>query len=705
MSIGQPISRLDGPLKVTGRAKYTADIHVDGILYAVLVPSSVPNGTIAAIDATEAENAAGVVGVFTHLNTPKFAEVTNPPAGQTVLPLQGDRIFYEGQPVALVVGNTLEETTEAARLVRVTYRPDAFATDFLTGLGRAEARPLFGMPPDASVGDFDAALAGANVKVEGVYSTADRHHNTMEPSAILAVWRDDRLELYDAVQGVVDTRNTMAHVLQLDPARIRVRSEFVGGGFGCKGFLWPHEILAAMAARELSRPVRLALTRAQTFTSHGYQPASRQTVMLTARSDGTLTGIRHDSVLAGSFAGDHVEPSGWGTLALYASPAIQTTHRVVRVDRGNPTPMRAPLEGVGLVAVEIAMDELAYELGMDPLDLRLKNYAEVDPADGKPFSSKKLRECYAEGATRFGWSGRSTEPRSMRDGRDLIGYGMATALFRTFRSPAKVRIGISRAGQVLIETSTQEIGTGVYTIFPQIAADMLGIPVERVSLVLGDTDLPESPMNAGSRATLSTGSAVQDAARNLKHKLAAAGADTPAGYPAALARLGVEKLSADGEWTPGEATHAMYSFGAIFAEVRVDEDIPVPRVRRVVGVYNAGKIINPKTARSQMTGGVIWGIGQALLEKSEMDHQHGRFMSKNLAGYLVPVNADVPAIDVSFVDDFDEKVGPLGARGIGELGAIGVGAAIANAVFHATGVRVREVPIRLEHLMVEGGMR
>jgi xanthine dehydrogenase YagR molybdenum-binding subunit len=373
---------------------------------------------------------------------------------------------------------------------------------------------------------------------------------------------------------------------------------------------------------------------------------------------------------------------------------------VVRLNRGNPTPMRAPLEGVGLVAVEIAMDELAYELGIDPLELRLRNYTEIDPAEGKPFSSKKLRECYAEGARRFGWSNRTAEPRSMRDGRNLIGQGMATALFGVFRSPAKVRIGIDRSGQVLIETSTQEIGTGVYTIFPQIAADVLQMPVERVSLSLGDTNLPESPMNAGSRATLSTGSAVQDAAAKLKAKLAEAGAATPDGYAKAVARQGIDRIEAEGEWTPpSETTHAMYSFGAVFAEVGVDEDIPIPRVRRVVGVYNAGRIINPKTARSQMTGGVIWGIGQALLEKSEMDQQHGRFLSKNLAGYLVPVNADVPEIDVSFVDDFDEHVGPLGARGIGELGAIGVGAAIANAVFHATGIRVREVPIRPEHLL------
>jgi xanthine dehydrogenase YagR molybdenum-binding subunit len=700
MSIGQAISRLDGPRKVTGRAKYTADVEVEGALHAVLVPSTVPSGTIAAIDAAPAVDAPGVVRVFTHLNTPKLAEMTNPPAGQTVMPLQGDRVFYEGQPVALVVADTLERATEAARRVRVTYRTEQFATDFLAGLDKAEARPLFGLPPDSNLGDIEAALSGTNVKVENTYGTADRHHNPMEPAAVTALWQNGRLEVYDAVQGVADTRNALAVALQMEPRNIRVRSDFVGGGFGCKGWLWPHEVLAAMAARELSRPVKLVLTRAQSYTSHGYQPASRQTVTLAARADGTLTGIRHQSVLAGSLSGDHVEPTGWGTPVLYACPATQATHRVVRLNRGNPTPMRAPLEGVGLVAVEIAMDELAYELGIDPLELRLRNYTEIDPAEGKPFSSKKLRECYAEGARRFGWSNRTAEPRSMRDGRNLIGQGMATALFGVFRSPAKVRIGIDRSGQVLIETSTQEIGTGVYTIFPQIAADVLQMPVERVSLSLGDTNLPESPMNAGSRATLSTGSAVQDAAAKLKAKLAEAGAATPDGYAKAVARQGIDRIEAEGEWTPpSETTHAMYSFGAVFAEVGVDEDIPIPRVRRVVGVYNAGRIINPKTARSQMTGGVIWGIGQALLEKSEMDQQHGRFLSKNLAGYLVPVNADVPEIDVSFVDDFDEHVGPLGARGIGELGAIGVGAAIANAVFHATGIRVREVPIRPEHLL------
>ena len=521
----------------------------------------------------------------------------------------------------------------------------------------------------------------------------------MEPSATLAVWHDDRLTLYDSVQGVVAARALIAQALQLDPAKVRVVNEYVGGGFGCKGWVWPHQLLAAMAARALGRPVKLVESRAQAYTDHGYQPASRQTVALAARADGTITGIRHDSILAGSFAGQHVEPAGWGTHAIYASPAIATTHRLVRVDRGNPTPMRAPLEGVGLVAVETAMDELAYKVAVDPLALRLKNYAEVDPFDGRPFSSKKLRECYLEGAKRFGWSARKPMPRSMRDGHDLIGYGMATALMQTFRQPAKARITIDRSGRVTVASSTQEIGTGVRTIMPQIAAEVLGVAVDTVSLSLGDTDLPPAPMTAGSTSTLSVGSAVHDAATRLKRQLDGAGNR----HDEALAKLGVETLSADGEYAPDEAKTAMYAFGAVFAEVRVDEEIPIPRVSRLVGVYSAGRIINPKTARSQITGGMIWGIGQALLEKSEMDHRLGRFLSKNLAGYLVPVNADVPDIDASFVEEHDPIASPIGARGIGELAATGIGPAIANAVFHATGVRVRELPIRPEMLMEEIG--
>jgi xanthine dehydrogenase YagR molybdenum-binding subunit len=363
--------------------------------------------------------------------------------------------------------------------------------------------------------------------------------------------------------------------------------------------------------------------------------------------------------------------------------------------------MRSPYGGVGLVSVEIAMDELAEKLGIDPLELRHRNYAEVDPAGGRPFSSKKLRECYEEGARRFGWSRRMASPGSMRAGRDLVGYGMATAVLRAFRFPAAARVGIDRAGRVLVETGTHDVGQGLSTILRQIAAEALRVPVERVDLSIADTALPVTTFTGGSSSAMSAGSAVKVAAEALRHRLSEAGANDPDGYAGVLAALGVDRLSAEGEWSPANDPSApsIFSFGAVFVEVRVDPDLPIPRVSRVVGVYNAGRVLNPRTARSQLTGGIIWGIGQALLEQSEVDAHLGRFLSKNLTGYLVPVNSDVPDIDASFVDDFDPHASPLGARGIGELGAIGVGAAIANAVSNATGVRVRQLPVRPEHLL------
>ena len=702
MSIGQAISRLDGPAKVAGAARYSADTPVPNAAYAVIVPATRPKARITGFDLAAASAAPGVLGIFTHQNTPKFGKVTVPLAGETVLPLQDDRVHYEGQAVALVVADSLERAGEAARLVQVFFSDEPFEADFLAALDRAEmAQEFFGIPLNRTKGDVAAAWSQADVRVEATYHTADRHHGAMEPGATLAIWQDGQLLVHDATQGVMDARTCLAQALHLDPATIRVKCEFIGGGFGGKGWGWPYQILAAMAARELGRAVKLVLTRAQSFTAHGYQAATRQAVALSARADGTLTGMRHDTVAAGAFVGEHIEAAGWDSHPLYAWPAFSTTHRLVRLDRGSPAAMRSPFGGVGLVAVEIAMDELAYKLGMDPLELRLKNYADFDPSDGLPFSSKKLRECYEEGARRFGWSKRLYAPRSMRDGRDLVGYGMATALLRMFRFPSHARVSIDRAGQVLVETSTQDVGQGVSTILPQIAADVLGVPFESVALALGDTVLPVAPFTGGSSATMSVGSAVQDAATKLRDRLVEAGANGPEGYPGALAARDIEVLSADGAWSPdeGEPSAALFSFGAIFAEVRVDIDIPIPRVSRVVGVYSAGKILNPKTARSQMTGGIIWGIGQALLERSDTDPGLGRFLSKNLSGYLVPVNADVPEIDASFVEEFDPHASPLGARGIGELGALGVGPAIASAVFHATGVRVREVPIRPEDLL------
>lgn len=711
--IGKPISRIEGVDKVTGRARFAADTPIAGVLHAVIVPSRRAHARIVGIESLRAERSVGVVSVYTHLNAPRFVAVSGPPFGHELLPLQGASVMYDGQPVALVVADTLENAFAAAGLVDVTYEDLPFTTDFarerdaaLAEVAASTHDRLTGEADhpkwerDTHTGDVVTALSSAAVKVEATYHTADRHHNPIEPSATLAVWKRGNLTLYDTVQGVTDAKRGIAKALGLPPERVRVRSAFVGGGFGCKGWVWPHQLLAAMAARHLRAPVKLCLTRANTYTAHGYQGTSTQRIALGATQDGRLTGIRHDSALAASFVGHHIEGAGLGTRSLYACASISTTHRAVRLHRGDPTPMRAPLEGVGLVALECAMDELAYELDMDPLALRLANHADVEPSSGRPFSSKMLRECYARGAEKFRWSERDPKPRSMRDGRELVGCGMATAFFAAFRSKAQARVSIDRNSRVLVETGTQEIGTGSRTILPQIAADVLGVPVENVQLAWGDTTLPAAPMTAGSMSCGSVGSAVHDAALKLRARLTEGGANDAAAYAATLSRLGVERLAVDGEFAPAPGpAQAMFSFGAVFAEVRVDEFIPIPRVSRIVAVYDAGRIINPKTARGQMIGGLTWGIGQALLESSEMDQRMGRFLSKNLSGYLIPCNADVGQIDVSFVDAPDLLVNPLGARGIGELGAIGVGAAIANATFHATGVRVRRFPIRPEDLL------
>jgi xanthine dehydrogenase YagR molybdenum-binding subunit len=620
------------------------------------------------------------------------------------LPLQDDRVWYEGQHIGIVVAESLEQAQYAARLVQIDYAVEPAEVDFHRRLDAAIAVDSWA-PADGLVGDVEAGLAAADVRVEATYTTANRHHNPMELSGTIAEWHaDGTLTLYDATQHVWGVRAVLADVFGLRPEAVRVRNDFVGGGFGAKGYIWPHPILAAMAARSVGRPVKLSLTRAQAYTSHGYQPATVQTITLGATTDGHLTALRHASVSPTAETDDHVELAGVGSHSLYACPAIETHHRVVRVNTIVPTPMRAPHEGPGLVGLEIAMDELAYALRIDPLELRLRNYAERDPTHGLPFSSKKLRECYLEGAERFGWARRSPEPGSMRDGHDLIGWGLASVLMSTFRMPANARVTIDRRGDVVIEAGCQEIGTGAYTIMPQIAADALGgIDPERVQLRLGDTTLPETGGTFGSSTTLSVGSAVHDAATKLRSRLLALAEDDvppdPDRYGEILERVGLEQLAAEGAWSPEHERYSMHSFGAIFVEVGVDRDLRLPRLRRAVGVYSAGRIINPTTARSQMTGGIIWGLGQALLEASEVDRNLGRFVSKNLAGYLVPVNADVPDLDVHFVDEVDAHASAIGARGIGELGAVGVGAAIANAVFHATGIRVRDLPIRPEALL------
>jgi xanthine dehydrogenase YagR molybdenum-binding subunit len=708
-AIGTPMSRPEGPLKVTGRATYAADTPVADVLYAVLVPATIASGRIRRIEAPPAGKAPGVVAVLTHRDLPRFGKVATPPVGQSFLPMQGDVVHYEGQPVAIVVSRTLEEAEQAARLVTVTYEA---APHVMAGHGEITKPGGWFFPPDLRKGDVEAGLATADVTVEQTYTMPTRHHNPMEPSATIARWTGDQLTLHDATQWSTAVRAAMAALFEIDPRQVRVICPFTGGGFGSKGFVWPHQYLTAAAARVVGKPVKLVLKRSDMYTAHGFQAGNRQSVTIGAKRDGRITAIRHHSVAVTSMFTSYLDLITAASRAVYATPAFDTSTRLEHINVGEPTAMRPPQEGPGMVALESAIDELAYALDLDPLEMRLRNYAETDPETGHPYSSKELRQCYIEGARRFGWDRRPKAVRSMQDGRLLIGWGMATAIMSTFRFPAAARIRMSSDGRVVVETAAHEIGTGNYAVFTQVAAGTMGIDPARVTVRLGDTEFPETAPTTGSSSTMCTGSAVMDAATKLRERLAElARANGVAGddYVDAMQKAGVDEVVVDGSWTPGpglefeaagQATgRTMHGYGAVFVELAVDPDLGLVRLRRCVGGYSAGRIINPKTARSQMTGGIIWGYGQAVLEESPMDPALGRFLSKNLAGVVVPVHADIPPIDVFFVDEHDPHASLLGARGIGELGAVGVAPAILNAVYHATGTRVRDLPLRIERVL------
>ena len=735
-AIGRPISRFDGRLKVTGAARYTADISVVDATHAAIVQSPVANGRTVSIDTTAAEKAPGVVAVFTYRTMPRMNPTPKPwshlhPHGQSYLPLQDDQIHYPGQPIALVVAGTRIQATHAGTLIRVEYdsrRPVVFGPQ---STNAAVDPPQFLWPVASSVGDADKAIAAAAVKIEQTYTTPDRHHNQMEPHATTAVWdADATLTLYETTQHIFGTRELLSIVLGIPQEKINVVSHFLGGGFGGKAYVWPHTILAALAAKVLSRPVRLQLTRAQMYSMAGHQPATIQTIALGAGRDGKLTGIRHDSISPTPIFDNYIEYAAMALRSLWgASGGIATNHKVVHVNRNTPTAMRSPHEALGHFALESAMDELAYATGVDPVALRLRNDTQIDPHSGRPFSTRQMRACLTAGAARFGWEKRSHEPRSMRDGRYLIGQGMAGAIYTHWRWPAKARVTLKRDGSALVETGTHELGAGTYTVMQQVAADTLGLAPEKVTVRLGDTRLPASHASIGSSTMANAGASVMLAAKAARDRaidLTLTGRNAPfAGavrgdvlisdgrlmlartnlqitYAELLARNGLATLVGDGDYDPVEEANgpkAVFSFAAVFAEVRVDPDLGLVRLNRFVGAYDAGRIINPKTARSQAIGGIIWGVGQALLEQSETDPVLGRFLNRNYSGYLVPTNADIPQLETLFVGEFDEEASPLGAKGLGELTAVSVAPAIANAVYHATGKRVRELPITVEKLL------
>jgi xanthine dehydrogenase YagR molybdenum-binding subunit len=717
-----------------GKATYAAEFATANVAHAVIVGAPGAKGKITALDTAAAEKAPGVLSVLTHKNAPKLPGASKVQEGvdRKLQNLQDDEIRYSDQPIALVVADTLEHARHAASLVKVTFDVGTLALDLETERPRAYApKSLNGKPPDSNKGDVDKAFASGKTKVEQTYSTPDEHHNPMEMHATIAVWQgEDKVAVYDATQGVAGVQKKVSTLFGVAPENVRVISHYVGGGFGSKGSPWSHIGLAVMAAKVTQRPVKIMLTRAQMFGFVGHRPTTSQKVALAADATGKLLAVRHETLSYTSPIDEFMEPCGLATRMLYACDNIKTTHRLVKLDVSTPTFMRAPGEASGTYALESAMDELAVALDMDPLELRLKNYAEKDPDEDKPWSSKELRACYKQAAEKFGWGKRNKKPRSTKDGHWLVGMGMATATYPANQRDSSAVARIRPDGTALVQAGSQDIGTGTYTIMTQIAADALGMPVEKVTFELGDSKLPPTPVSGGSQTASSTGSAVKMAclaARQQLVELAIADAASPLkGLAAAdveaeggaliskkdatkrdpigevVKRAKKEELSVTIGTKPKDdrKSHSCHSFGAHFVEVRVDEATGEVRVSRVVSAFAAGKILNAKTARSQYLGGIVWGIGLALTEETHRDPRNGRVANRSLQDYHVPVNADVPAIDVIMVDEKDPFVNEIGAKGIGEIGITGIGAAIANAVYNATGKRVRDLPITLDKLLM-----
>lgn len=731
-AVGKPLNRVDGKLKITGRARYAAEFPLENLAYAVCLSSTVARGRIQSIDTKAAEGLPGVLGIITHENVPKLQPVEpfsqGGQAAEKRQPLQEPVIHHSGQHIGVVIADTLELATYAASLVSVTYEEEKPIVDLNRERGETfEPEAVFGKPPKFVRGNPEAGLAEAEVRVEETYTTPTENHNPMEPPAITAVWEGEKLTVYDATQYTFGLRTALSKSLSIPEENVRVVCHFIGGAFGCRGTVWPHVVLSAIAAREVGRPVKLVLTRQQMFDVIGHRAETEQNVKLGATSDGKLTAIIHDGISHTSMFDEFVEPFTIATHMLYACPNLQASQRLVRLNKGTPTFMRAPGETPGTYALESAFDELAYALKLDPIKLRLRNHADIDPDKNLPWSSKSLKECYQLGAEKFGWSQRNPEPRSMRDGRYLIGMGMATATYPAYHFPASAKAMILADGTALVQSGTHEMGTGTATVMAQLAADTLGFPVERVRFELGDTELPRASVSGGSATVGSVGTAVHGAATDVRAKvleMARSDRNSPLyqvseevafadgrlfvksdlakgeTYADILSRHNLEQVEADYEAQFNqEEKYSKHGFGAQFVEVRIDPDFGEVRVSRYTAAFATGRILNHKTARSQFMGGIIMGIGMALMEETLTDPDLGRVVNPNLAEYHVPVNADIPKIDIHIIDEEDPHVNPIGTKGIGEIGITGVAAAVANAVYHATGKRIRNLPITPDKVM------
>jgi xanthine dehydrogenase YagR molybdenum-binding subunit len=690
-AVGAPLDRIDGPQKVSGTARYAFEQLVDHPAYLYPLEATIASGRITGIDAGAATAEPGVLAVLTYENAPRLAST----ADAELAILQSDAIAFRGQFIGGVIAETSEIARHAAGLVRFDYEEQAAALE-LRGDGTdlyAPEQLNAGYPTDTAEGDVDAALASAAVTLDATYTTPMEHHNPMEPNATIALSTDDGLILYCASQGARVTQANLAPVFGLDPQRVHVISPYIGGAFGCRAHPRADVVLAAMAAQLIAnRPVKLALTRQQMFTQVGCRAPSIQRVRLGAERDGRLTAIAHDVVQPSAAIKEFAEQTGNTTRMMYAAPNRRTTHRLAALDIPPPTIMRAPGEAPGMFALESAIDELALACGLDPIEFRIRNEPDVDPFSGLPFSSRHLVRCLRDGARRFGWETRDPTPRARRERGWLVGTGVAASTYPTYFNPgnrATIRVRPERRYRVQIAAA--DIGTGAWTALSQIAADALEVGVEDVELQIGDSALPMAGLAGGSSGTSSWGSAIVAAARELRARLES---DHGGTVPAA----GLE-VTADAARSSSAERFAMHAFGAQFAEVRVHADTGEVRVPRMLGVFDVGRMINSKLGRSQLLGGMTWGLSMALHEHSVFDPRFGHVVNHDFAGYHIAANADVGSIEVHWLDEVDPYSNPMGSKGIGEVGIVGTAAAIANAVHHATGIRVHDLPITLDKLL------
>ena len=733
-SSGQKLTRRDGALKVTGQARYAADNHPPGMLHAVLAVSTIARGRVTFLDIAAAKAHPGVVEVMSPVNRPALAldpDAKLHPFMFRMELLQNDQVRYANQSIAVVIAETLEAATEGAALLAPRYEalPARVGLDAAESFVPAAVGP--GFPASAQHGDLDAALSASVHRIDATYETPAQYHNAMEPHAIVASWEGERLSIDTPSQGMAMAQHRIAGLLGIAPDQIHIRSPFLGGGFGSKGMMSGPQVLGILAAKLVGRPVKLVLSRRQMYGPVGHRSPTRQRLRIGTASDGTMLALGHHSKVATSTFDDFCEPASQVSHILYASPAISLSHEAVRLDTGTPLFMRAPGEATGSVALESAIDEAAEACGLDPLAFRLKNYAEVEPITGKPFSSKALRECYAQGAERFGWARRSLAPRQRRDENGLlVGWGMGTATFPAPMFAAQARAVLRRDGTAILETGAHDMGQGSWTALAQIAADAVALDLDQVEFRAGTSDLPDAGIAGGSAHTATAGLALHNAGAAVIAKLAElamgdersplfgagnAGVAARGGrlhrrddesrsesYAEILGRAGLAEIEGSGSGAADPVTrerYAMYAHGAVFAEVKVDPELGQIRCTRLVGAFAAGRIINPRLVESQYFGGMIWGVSFALHEQAIMDRRSGRVLNADLGEYHIPVNADVPSLEAILVDEHDPYVNPLGIKGVGEIGITGTAGAVANAVWHATGVRVRRFPIRVEDLL------